>query len=130
MKTKVITTRTGAATSARLRGPNGAERTAKAAFIAGCDGARSKVRELMGTGFLRTRIRIARGSPVLGAVTGKIELCPFVSVREGAGHLVRAHNLADDDPPSAIFGAPCGRRPAIFHSLHAKSARPIAAETT
>jgi 2-polyprenyl-6-methoxyphenol hydroxylase-like FAD-dependent oxidoreductase len=36
---------------ARLRGPDGAESTATAAFIAGCDGARSKVREIMGTGF-------------------------------------------------------------------------------
>jgi 2-polyprenyl-6-methoxyphenol hydroxylase-like FAD-dependent oxidoreductase len=36
---------------ARLRGPDGAEHVAEAAFIAGCDGARSKVREAMGTGF-------------------------------------------------------------------------------
>ena len=37
--------------SARLRGPDGAESTANADFIAGCDGARSVVRETMGTGF-------------------------------------------------------------------------------
>jgi 2-polyprenyl-6-methoxyphenol hydroxylase-like FAD-dependent oxidoreductase len=36
---------------ARLRGPDGVEHCARAAFIAGCDGARSKVREAMGTGF-------------------------------------------------------------------------------
>ena len=37
--------------SAHLRGPDGAESVVTAAFIAGCDGARSKVREVMGTGF-------------------------------------------------------------------------------
>jgi len=37
--------------SARLRGPEGAERIVNAAFIAGCDGAHSKVREIMGTGY-------------------------------------------------------------------------------
>jgi len=36
---------------AKLRGPAGAERDVQAAFIAGCDGASSKVREGMGTGF-------------------------------------------------------------------------------
>jgi len=41
----------GGRVSARLRGPDGAERTTEAAFIAGCDGARSKVRDLMGAGF-------------------------------------------------------------------------------
>jgi 2-polyprenyl-6-methoxyphenol hydroxylase-like FAD-dependent oxidoreductase len=37
--------------TARLRGPDGVEQQVEAAFIAGCDGARSKVREGMGTGF-------------------------------------------------------------------------------
>jgi 2-polyprenyl-6-methoxyphenol hydroxylase-like FAD-dependent oxidoreductase len=37
--------------SARLRGPDGVERETQAAFIAGCDGAHSKVRETMATGF-------------------------------------------------------------------------------
>jgi 2-polyprenyl-6-methoxyphenol hydroxylase-like FAD-dependent oxidoreductase len=37
--------------SARLRGADGVEQSVEAAFIAGCDGARSKVREAMGTGF-------------------------------------------------------------------------------
>jgi 2-polyprenyl-6-methoxyphenol hydroxylase-like FAD-dependent oxidoreductase len=36
---------------ARLRGPDGREERCKAAYIAGCDGARSIVRETMGTGF-------------------------------------------------------------------------------
>jgi 2-polyprenyl-6-methoxyphenol hydroxylase-like FAD-dependent oxidoreductase len=37
--------------TARLRGPDGGEGVVTAVFIAGCDGARSKVREIMGTGF-------------------------------------------------------------------------------
>jgi 2-polyprenyl-6-methoxyphenol hydroxylase-like FAD-dependent oxidoreductase len=37
--------------SARLRRPDGAESAVTAAYVAGCDGARSKVREIMGTGF-------------------------------------------------------------------------------
>jgi len=36
---------------ARLRRPGGEEESCEAAYIAGCDGARSVVRETMGTGF-------------------------------------------------------------------------------
>jgi 2-polyprenyl-6-methoxyphenol hydroxylase-like FAD-dependent oxidoreductase len=36
---------------ARLRGPDGHEASCEATYIAGCDGARSTVREIMGTGF-------------------------------------------------------------------------------
>ncbi|HEY2226989.1 MAG TPA: FAD-dependent oxidoreductase, partial [Xanthobacteraceae bacterium] len=36
---------------ARLRGPEGQEETSEASCIAGCDGARSTVRETIGTGF-------------------------------------------------------------------------------
>jgi 2-polyprenyl-6-methoxyphenol hydroxylase-like FAD-dependent oxidoreductase len=36
---------------ARLRGPDGQEVSCEATYIAGCDGARSTVREIMGTGF-------------------------------------------------------------------------------
>jgi 2-polyprenyl-6-methoxyphenol hydroxylase-like FAD-dependent oxidoreductase len=36
---------------ARLRGPDGQEESCEAAYLAGCDGARSLVRETMGTGF-------------------------------------------------------------------------------
>jgi 2-polyprenyl-6-methoxyphenol hydroxylase-like FAD-dependent oxidoreductase len=36
---------------ARLRGADGGERVVDAAFIAGCDGAHSKVREIMGAGY-------------------------------------------------------------------------------
>jgi 2-polyprenyl-6-methoxyphenol hydroxylase-like FAD-dependent oxidoreductase len=37
--------------TARLRGPDGAETSVEAAYIAGCDGARSIVREAIGGGF-------------------------------------------------------------------------------
>jgi 2-polyprenyl-6-methoxyphenol hydroxylase-like FAD-dependent oxidoreductase len=36
---------------ARLRGADGAEETCEAAYLAGCDGARSKVRDVLGSGF-------------------------------------------------------------------------------
>src|ERR1700730_18085836 len=36
---------------ARLRGPDGGEHDCEASYIAGCDGARSAVREAIGTGF-------------------------------------------------------------------------------
>ncbi|RBP05689.1 2-polyprenyl-6-methoxyphenol hydroxylase-like FAD-dependent oxidoreductase [Roseiarcus fermentans] len=41
----------GGRVSARLRGPDGAERTAEAAFIAGCDGAHSAVRAGSAVGY-------------------------------------------------------------------------------
>jgi 2-polyprenyl-6-methoxyphenol hydroxylase-like FAD-dependent oxidoreductase len=42
---------TGAGVAARLRGPGVAEQTGEAAYIVGCDGARSTVRSLIGAGF-------------------------------------------------------------------------------
>lgn len=41
----------GDCVAARLRGPDGAETSLEAAFVAGCDGARSLVRESIGGGF-------------------------------------------------------------------------------
>jgi len=41
----------GARVTARLRGPGGQEEDCEVTFIAGCDGARSLVREILGTGF-------------------------------------------------------------------------------
>jgi 2-polyprenyl-6-methoxyphenol hydroxylase-like FAD-dependent oxidoreductase len=41
----------GARVMARLRGPEGQEEGCEARYIAGCDGARSTVRETIGTGF-------------------------------------------------------------------------------
>ncbi len=42
---------TGDGVTARLRGPDGSEHEHQASYLAGCDGARSKVRETIGTGF-------------------------------------------------------------------------------
>src|SRR6185437_12009448 len=44
-------TETGDGVTARLRGPDGGEHDHQARYLAGCDGARSKVREVIGTGF-------------------------------------------------------------------------------
>jgi 2-polyprenyl-6-methoxyphenol hydroxylase-like FAD-dependent oxidoreductase len=44
-------TETGDGVTARLRGPDGSEHDHRARYLAGCDGARSKVRETIGTGF-------------------------------------------------------------------------------
>jgi 2-polyprenyl-6-methoxyphenol hydroxylase-like FAD-dependent oxidoreductase len=41
----------GEAVQCRLRGPEGAETACEAAYLAGCDGARSTVRQGLGTGF-------------------------------------------------------------------------------
>jgi 2-polyprenyl-6-methoxyphenol hydroxylase-like FAD-dependent oxidoreductase len=41
----------GNSITARLRGPDGQEHECKASYIAGCDGARSIVRDIIGTGF-------------------------------------------------------------------------------
>ena len=41
----------GSGIVARLRGASGQEARCQAAYIAGCDGARSQVRQIMGTGF-------------------------------------------------------------------------------
>jgi 2-polyprenyl-6-methoxyphenol hydroxylase-like FAD-dependent oxidoreductase len=41
----------GSRVLARLRAPDGAERNCEANYLAGCDGARSRVREALGVGF-------------------------------------------------------------------------------
>jgi len=41
----------GGAIAARIRGADGQEEVCEAAYIAGCDGARSRVREIIGAGF-------------------------------------------------------------------------------
>ena len=50
---------------ARLRGPEGQEETCEASYIAGCDGARSTVRETIGTGFPGGTYRQLSTSPML-----------------------------------------------------------------
>jgi 2-polyprenyl-6-methoxyphenol hydroxylase-like FAD-dependent oxidoreductase len=42
---------TGSGVRATVRGPDGSEQTCEAAYIAGCDGARSRVRGVIGVGF-------------------------------------------------------------------------------
>jgi 2-polyprenyl-6-methoxyphenol hydroxylase-like FAD-dependent oxidoreductase len=42
---------TGSGVRATVRGPDGSEQTCEAAYIAGCDGARSRVREVLDAGF-------------------------------------------------------------------------------
>ena len=44
-------TETADGVRAQLRMPDGAEGTVQAAYLVGCDGARSQVRETLGTGF-------------------------------------------------------------------------------
>src|SRR6185437_9748948 len=51
-KTELLSfTETADGVVARLRGPDGTEEDCEAFYLAGCDGARSKVRETIGTGF-------------------------------------------------------------------------------
>jgi 2-polyprenyl-6-methoxyphenol hydroxylase-like FAD-dependent oxidoreductase len=74
--------------STRLRGPDGADSTTRAAYIAGCDGARSKVREVMGTGFPgATYPQIfyvadvtGEGPPVNGDLNGDLDESDFLAI--------------------------------------------------
>ena len=50
-RTELVSFTDGDRVIARLRGPEGQEETCEASYIAGCDGARSIVRETIGTGF-------------------------------------------------------------------------------
>jgi 2-polyprenyl-6-methoxyphenol hydroxylase-like FAD-dependent oxidoreductase len=73
---------------ARLLGPDGAEESCEAAYIAGCDGARSIVRETMGTGFAGGTYRHvfyvadveASGPAVNGELNADIEEADFLAV--------------------------------------------------
>jgi 2-polyprenyl-6-methoxyphenol hydroxylase-like FAD-dependent oxidoreductase len=49
--TLVDFTQDGGAVTARLKGENGAIQECQAAYLAGCDGAHSKVRDILGVGF-------------------------------------------------------------------------------
>ena len=49
--------------TAHLRGPDGSEHDCSAIYLAGCDGARSKVRETIGAGFPAAPIRKSSTSP-------------------------------------------------------------------
>jgi 2-polyprenyl-6-methoxyphenol hydroxylase-like FAD-dependent oxidoreductase len=79
--------------TARLRGPDGAEETCEAAYIAGCDGARSTVREATGTGFPGGTYRQvfyvadveASGPPIDGELHVDLDEADFLALFPMAG---------------------------------------------
>jgi len=74
--------------SVRLRGPQGSDETCEASYIAGCDGARSPVREIMGTGFAGGTYRQvfyvadiqAQGPPLNGELHIDLDEADFLAV--------------------------------------------------
>src|SRR5262245_32440522 len=78
---------------ARLRGPDGREENCEAAYIAGCDGVRSSVRETMGTGFGGGTYRHlfyvadveASGPAIDGELNADIDEADFLAVFPLAG---------------------------------------------
>jgi 2-polyprenyl-6-methoxyphenol hydroxylase-like FAD-dependent oxidoreductase len=78
---------------ARLRGPDGEEETCEAAYLAGCDGARSLVRETIGAGFPGGTYRQifyvadieAAGPPVDGNLHIDLDEADFLAVFPMAG---------------------------------------------
>jgi 2-polyprenyl-6-methoxyphenol hydroxylase-like FAD-dependent oxidoreductase len=78
---------------ARLRGPDGQEASCEATYIAGCDGARSTVREIMGTGFPGGTYRQifyvadveAAGPPLNGELHVDLDEADFLGVFPLAG---------------------------------------------
>src|SRR5499427_5423949 len=73
---------------AHLRGSEGDEETCEASYIAGCDGARSTVREVMGTGFPGGTYRqvfyvadvAATGPAINGELHGDLDKADFLAV--------------------------------------------------
>jgi 2-polyprenyl-6-methoxyphenol hydroxylase-like FAD-dependent oxidoreductase len=78
---------------ARLRGPEGQEQVCEANYIAGCDGARSMVRETMGTGFPGGTYRQvfyvadveARGAALDGGLHVDLDEADFLAIFPLAG---------------------------------------------
>jgi 2-polyprenyl-6-methoxyphenol hydroxylase-like FAD-dependent oxidoreductase len=78
---------------AHLRGPEGKEETCEASYIAGCDGARSMVRETLGTGFPGGSYRQifyvadvkAAGPPLDGELHVDLDEADFLAVFPLAG---------------------------------------------
>jgi 2-polyprenyl-6-methoxyphenol hydroxylase-like FAD-dependent oxidoreductase len=79
--------------TARLRRPHGIEETCEAAWIAGCDGAHSQVRDAIGTGFPGGTYRQlfyvadveAEGSPLDGELHVDLDEADFLAVFPLAG---------------------------------------------
>jgi 2-polyprenyl-6-methoxyphenol hydroxylase-like FAD-dependent oxidoreductase len=96
----------------RLRGPGGAEEVCEALYLAGCDGARSPVRHLLGAGFEGgTYAQMfyvadvkAAGAPVDGGIHISLDDADFLALfsysDNGLGRLigtVRADRMADPE---------------------------------
>jgi 2-polyprenyl-6-methoxyphenol hydroxylase-like FAD-dependent oxidoreductase len=115
----------GNAIVARLRGPDGSEQDCEATYLAGCDGARSKVRETIGTGFPGGTYRHvfyvadvqATGAALDGELHIDLDEADFVAIfplaGEGRGRLIgtvrderadRAETLTFDDVSSHAIG--------------------------
>ena len=81
--------------SASLRGPDGHEEDCEATYLAGCDGARSSVRETLGTGFPGGTYRQvfyvadveAAGPPVNGELHVDLDEADFLAVFPLAGEV-------------------------------------------
>jgi 2-polyprenyl-6-methoxyphenol hydroxylase-like FAD-dependent oxidoreductase len=81
-------TEEGTRVIAHLRGSEGEEKTCEARYIAGCDGARSTVREVMGTGFPGGTYRqvfyvadvAANGPAINGELHGDLDEADFLAV--------------------------------------------------
>jgi 2-polyprenyl-6-methoxyphenol hydroxylase-like FAD-dependent oxidoreductase len=83
----------GGRVTARLRAPDGQEEDCAATYIAGCDGARSLVREILGTGFPGGTYRQvfyiadveAAGPPMNGELHADLDEADFLAVFPLAG---------------------------------------------
>ena len=129
---------------ARLRGPDGTKRPCEASYIAGCDGARSLVRETIGhrlsrrhlsAGFLRRRYRWPRGPPLDGELHIDLDEADFLAVfplaGEGRARLIGtgARRAGRSAPTSSEFedvGEPGHRSPQGRISKRSIGSRPIA----
>jgi 2-polyprenyl-6-methoxyphenol hydroxylase-like FAD-dependent oxidoreductase len=110
---------------ARLRRPDGSEQECEAIYLAGCDGARSKVREIIGTGFPGGTYRHlfyvadveATGAALDGELHIDLDTADFVAIfplaGEGRGRLIgtvrderadRAETLTFDDISGHAIG--------------------------
>jgi 2-polyprenyl-6-methoxyphenol hydroxylase-like FAD-dependent oxidoreductase len=93
-RTELISfTEKGGRVLARSRGPEGREESCEASYIAGCDGARSTVREVIGTGFPGGTYRQlfyvadveAAGPPINGELQVDLDEADFLAVFPLAG---------------------------------------------
>jgi 2-polyprenyl-6-methoxyphenol hydroxylase-like FAD-dependent oxidoreductase len=94
---------------ARLKGPDGAERACEADYLAGCDGARSRVRERLGAGF----------------PGGTYAHLFYVADAEGSGPVMdgELHVALDESDFLAAFPMKGGARAARRHGRGARGGR-------